>query len=50
MKLGKCYVENVINLDLYLETKGFQENILIIHGTKDRMMSYTDNTSCFLLL
>lgn len=39
MKLGKCYVEDVINLDPYLETKEFQGDILIIHGTKDRIVN-----------
>lgn len=39
MKLGKCYAEDVISLDPYLETKGFQGDILIIHGTKDRIVN-----------
>lgn len=38
MKLGKCYVEDVINLDPYQETKGFQGDVFIIHGTKDRIV------------
>lgn len=44
MKLGKCYAEDVINLDPYLEIRGFQGDVLIIHGTKDRIvnMKYAD--------
>ena len=39
MKLGKCYVEDVIRMDPYRETKGFQGDILIMHGTKDRIVN-----------
>ncbi len=39
MKLGKCYVKDVIDLDPYLEICKFQGDILIVHGTKDRIVN-----------
>lgn len=39
MKLGKCYVEDVIALDPYEEIKGFLGDILLIHGTKDSIVN-----------
>lgn len=39
MKLGKCYVEDVIHLDPYQEISKFQGDILIVHGTKDRIVN-----------
>ena len=39
MKLGKCYVEDVIGLDPYLEICKFQGDILIVHGTKDKIVN-----------
>ncbi|MDE6219109.1 MAG: alpha/beta hydrolase [Lachnospiraceae bacterium] len=38
MKLGKCYVEDVIHIDPYLEISQFQGDILIVHGTKDKIV------------
>lgn len=39
MKLGKCYVGDVIGLDPYLEIKEFEGDILIVHGKKDRIVN-----------
>lgn len=39
MKLGKCYAEDVIHLDPFLEISKFQGDILIVHGTKDRIVN-----------
>ncbi|MDE7310495.1 MAG: alpha/beta hydrolase [Eubacterium sp.] len=38
MKLGRCYVQDVIGMDPYLETKGFHGDVLIVHGTRDRIV------------
>lgn len=38
MKLGKCYVEDVIELNPYEEIKGFCGDVLLIHGTKDNIV------------
>lgn len=35
MKLGSCYVLDVINMDPYEEIKGYTGDVLIIHGTED---------------
>lgn len=44
MKLGRCYVEDVIHMNPYQETKEFGGDILIVHGTKDSIvgMDYID--------
>ncbi|MDE6846275.1 MAG: lysophospholipase [Lachnospiraceae bacterium] len=39
MKLGKCYVEDVIHLDPCQEISKFQGDVLIIHGTKDKIVN-----------
>lgn len=39
MKLGKCYVEDVIKLDPYREIETFTGDVLIIHGTKDDLVN-----------
>ena len=36
MKLGKCYVEDVIHLEPYQEISKFQGDVLIVHGTNDK--------------
>jgi len=38
MKLGKCYVEDVINMDLFEEIKHYKKDVLIVHGTKDKIV------------
>ena len=38
MKLGKCYVEDVIGIDPYQEIKEFTGDVLIVHGTRDKIV------------
>ena len=38
MKLGKCYVTDVVDMDPYAEIKGFPGKVLIVHGTKDKIV------------
>ena len=38
MKLGRCYVKDVINLDPITEIKTNTGPVLIAHGTKDRIV------------
>ena len=38
MKLGRCYVTDVIGMDPFEEIKGFSGEVLIVHGTKDRIV------------
>ena len=38
MKLGRCYVKDVINLDPITEIKTYTGPVLIAHGTKDRIV------------
>lgn len=35
MKLGRCYVSDVIEMNPYEEIKDFAGDVLIVHGTKD---------------
>ena len=35
MKLGQCYVADVIGMDPYEEIKPYRGPVLIVHGTKD---------------
>ena len=39
MKLGKCYVEDVIHLEPYQEISKFQGDVLIVHGTNDKIVN-----------
>lgn len=39
MKLGRRYVEDVINLDPFGEIKEYAGDVLIVHGTKDRIVA-----------
>ena len=39
MKLGKCYVRDVIRMDPYQEIQDFSGDILIVHGTKDKIVN-----------
>ena len=39
MKLGKCYVEDVLALDPYTEISPYEGPVLIIHGTKDSIVN-----------
>ena len=35
MKLGRCYAEDVIGMDPFEAVKGYEGDVLIVHGTKD---------------
>ena len=39
MRLGKCYVEDVIAVDPYQEIRDFSGDVLIVHGTKDKIVN-----------
>ena len=39
MKLGGCYPSAVINMDPYAEISPYQGPVLLIHGTKDRIVN-----------
>ena len=38
MKLGRCYVADVIGIDPYEEIKPYRGQVLIVHGTKDNIV------------
>ena len=38
MKLGGCYPEAVIDMDPYEEIKAYTGPVLIVHGTKDKIV------------
>ena len=44
MKLGRCYAETVIDKDPYELIRSYSEEVLIVHGTKDRVvdLSYSE--------
>lgn len=48
MKLGKCYVEDVIDLDPYQEIKEFPGDILIVHGKSDRIVDLKYSKQAYL--
>ena len=39
MKLGRCYVEDVLHMDPYEAIRDYQGNVCIIHGTKDEIVN-----------
>ncbi len=39
MKLGKCYVKDVIGIDPYQEIQDFSGGVLIVHGTQDKIVN-----------
>ena len=39
MKLGRSYVTDVLNMNPFEEIKGYQGDVLIVHGTKDRIVA-----------
>ncbi len=41
MKLGRCYVEDVIGMNPYEEISAYQGDVLIVHGTKDDIVNMT---------
>ncbi|MBE5953913.1 MAG: alpha/beta hydrolase [Lachnospiraceae bacterium] len=36
MLLGRCYLEDAYDIDIYEEIKGFDGDVLIVHGSKDK--------------
>ena len=40
MRLGRCYVTDVIGMDPYEEIKGYTGDILLVHGTKDKIVNF----------
>ena len=38
MKLGKCYVTDVLHMDPYEEIKGYDGDVLIVHGSNDKIV------------
>lgn len=39
MKLGRCYIADVINMDPYAAIRGYEGDVLIVHGTADKIVS-----------
>ena len=47
MKLGKCYVEDVIRMNPFEEIKGYKKDVLIIHGAKDKIVNVNYSKRAF---
>ncbi|AEF17870.1 alpha/beta hydrolase fold protein [Thermoanaerobacterium xylanolyticum LX-11] len=41
LALGKGFVSDIVNIDIFQSAKGFDKDVLIIHGTKDEAVPYT---------
>lgn len=39
MKLGRCYMADVINMNPFEEIKGYEGDVLIVHGTADKIVN-----------
>ncbi len=39
MKLGRCYPADVLGMDPYAEIGGYKGSVLIVHGTKDKIVA-----------
>lgn len=39
MKLGRCYMADVINMNPFEEIKGYEGDVLIVHGTADKIVA-----------
>ncbi|MCI9553176.1 MAG: alpha/beta hydrolase [Acutalibacter sp.] len=39
MKLGRCYVADVIQMDPFAEIKGYEGDVLIVHGSSDKIVN-----------
>jgi len=39
MKLGKCYVTDVLNMDPFQEIKSYNGQVCIVHGTADKIVN-----------
>lgn len=40
MKLGRCYVADVIGMDPFEKIKGYPGEVLIVHGTADKIVNW----------
>ena len=40
MKLGRCYVADVIGMNPFEEIKGYSGEVLIVHGTADKIVNW----------
>lgn len=38
MKLGRCYIEDVVSMNPFEEIKGYEGDVLIVHGTADKIV------------
>ncbi|EOS61344.1 hypothetical protein C815_00519 [Firmicutes bacterium M10-2] len=47
MKLGKCYVEDVIKMDPFEEIKEYKKDVLIVHGAKDKIVNISYSERAF---
>lgn len=47
MKLGKCYAEDVMKMDLFDEIKGYKNDVLIIHGANDKVVNVSYSKKAF---
>jgi len=39
MKLGRCYVADVVNMNPFDKIKGYEGDVLIVHGTADKIVN-----------
>lgn len=39
MKLGRCYIADVVNMNPFEEIKGYEGDVLIVHGTADKIVA-----------
>lgn len=47
MKLGRCYVQDVIGLDPYEQIVAFDGDVLLVHGTKDAIVPVSYSEKAF---
>ncbi len=47
MKLGRCYIADVVNMNPFDEITGYEGDVLIVHGTADKIVkqSYADRAA-----
>lgn len=38
MKLGRCYAADVVQMDPFAEIKGYEGDVLIVHGSEDKIV------------
>ena len=39
MKLGRCYIADVVDMNPFDEIKGYQGDVLVVHGTADKIVN-----------